>query len=236
MSDSRAQLRLPTLQRESLRDRTMEVIRDAITLGTIKPGTHLVETQLATDLGISRGTLREALRHLQQAGLVVESPNGRLSVLELTPELIHSTYQARALVEAAAATLLMRRADLTELLPELERRLAVLAATDDQTAVLAAIEADLDFHRGICQLAGNDVLLGKWEEIALITRMTILNAGPEAARTNMAAARHQPILTAIASGEIELVFETLYEHTMSAVSRILGGNNTDARQRPAGEA
>ena len=61
---------LNSLDRTTLRERALEALRSAITSGRYRPGDHLGEVDLATHLGISRGTVREALRHLQQEGLV----------------------------------------------------------------------------------------------------------------------------------------------------------------------
>ena len=58
------------LAKTSLREQALDQLRNAVTSGEIEPGTHLVETELSAALSISRGTLREALRQLQQEGLV----------------------------------------------------------------------------------------------------------------------------------------------------------------------
>ena len=61
---------LGSLDRTTLRERALEALRSAITSGQYRPGDPLGEEQLAGRLGVSRGTVREALRHLQQEGLV----------------------------------------------------------------------------------------------------------------------------------------------------------------------
>ena len=76
--------------------------------GSYRPGDHLGEVELATGLGISRGTVREALRHLEQEGLVEAGPRGRLRVNSLTAEEIRGLYQVRAALEGLAATTIIR--------------------------------------------------------------------------------------------------------------------------------
>ncbi len=56
------------LEKTSLREQALTALRRAITTGQLPPGTHLVETELSDALQISRGTLREAMRQLQQEG------------------------------------------------------------------------------------------------------------------------------------------------------------------------
>jgi DNA-binding GntR family transcriptional regulator len=60
---------LAGLDRSTLRERAREAVRTAIISGKYRPGDHLGEVELATYLGVSRGTVREAMRHLQQEGL-----------------------------------------------------------------------------------------------------------------------------------------------------------------------
>jgi DNA-binding GntR family transcriptional regulator len=57
-----------------------QALRLALTSGRYRPGDHLGEVELATHLGVSRGTVREALRHLQQEGLVTAGNRGMLRV------------------------------------------------------------------------------------------------------------------------------------------------------------
>ena len=65
------------LEKTSLREQALSALRKAITTGQIQPGTHLVETELSEALQISRGTLREAMRQLQQEGLISAGAQGQ---------------------------------------------------------------------------------------------------------------------------------------------------------------
>ena len=62
------------LEKKSLREQALSALRTAITSGELEPGRHLVETELSEMLQISRGTLREALRQLEQEGLLSAGP------------------------------------------------------------------------------------------------------------------------------------------------------------------
>ena len=76
---------LPSLDRSTLRERALQSLRAAITSGRYRPGDHLGEVELASHLGVSRGTVREALRHLQQEGLVTAGNRGMLRVNTVSP-------------------------------------------------------------------------------------------------------------------------------------------------------
>ena len=93
---------LSALDRSTLRERSLEALRAAILSGRYRPGDHLGEVELAGSLGVSRGTVREALRHLQQEGLVTAGTRGMLRVNSLTPAEVHELFRVRAALEALA--------------------------------------------------------------------------------------------------------------------------------------
>ena len=99
------------LEKTSLRQQALTALRRAITTGQLTPGTHLVETELSEALQISRGTLREAMRQLQQEGLISAGARGRLSVRHLDAKEIADIFHVRAALESLAATLLASRDD-----------------------------------------------------------------------------------------------------------------------------
>jgi len=84
------------LAKTSLREQALDQLRNAVTSGEIAPGTRLVETELSAALGISRGTLREALRQMQQEGLVEAGERGRLTVRTLSDAEILDMFAVRA--------------------------------------------------------------------------------------------------------------------------------------------
>src|SRR6187455_1623528 len=93
---------LSSLDRSTLRERALEALRAAITSGSYRPGDHLGEVELATHLGVSRGTVREALRHLQQEGLVTGGNRGMLRVSTVSPKEVRELFRVRAALEGLA--------------------------------------------------------------------------------------------------------------------------------------
>src|SRR6187397_1871881 len=81
---------LPT-RRELILDR----LREAISSDQLSAGTHLAEVELSAALGVSRGTLREALRHLQQEGLLTADSRGRLSVRVVNEREVEEIFAVR---------------------------------------------------------------------------------------------------------------------------------------------
>ena len=130
------------LEKTSLREQALSALRKAITTGQIQPGTHLVETELSEALQISRGTLREAMRQLQQEGLISAGARGRLSVRHLDTKEIRDIFGVRAALEALAASELASRPDRADVVAELR------GAVEDMERWAASnledrIEADL---------------------------------------------------------------------------------------------
>ena len=116
------------LAKTSLREQALDQLRNAVTSGEIAPGTRLVETELSAALGISRGTLREALRQLQQEGLVEAGDRGRLTVRTLTDAEILDMFEVRAALEGLAAAIVSARPDRVALVAQLQIALDALEA------------------------------------------------------------------------------------------------------------
>ena len=118
------------LQKKSLREQALAALRAAITSGELEPGRHLVETELSEMLQISRGTLREALRQLEQEGLLSAGPRGRLSVRHLDAKEIRDIYSVRAALESLAARTLCELPDRQHVIGSLRAAIEAMAAAD----------------------------------------------------------------------------------------------------------
>ena len=124
---------------------------------------HLVETELSAALSISRGTLREALRQLEQEGLVEPSERGRLRVRTLSAAEIEDMFEVRSALEGLAAALLCQIKNRKTVVRQLQAALDALGAATG--SINEMVEIDLDFHRTLCTLTGNTALLRSWEGI-----------------------------------------------------------------------
>ena len=85
-----------------LSDQVYENLTHAILTQQIKPGQHLVEQPLADQLGVSRISVREAIRRLAQDGLVEIVPSKGSFVVNLTAEDVKEIYQLRSALETIA--------------------------------------------------------------------------------------------------------------------------------------
>lgn len=208
------------LEKKSLREQALSALRIAITSGELEPGRHLVETELSDMLQISRGTLREALRQLEQEGLLSAGPRGRLSVRHLDAKEIRDIFAVRAALESLAARTLCELPDRVQVTTSLRTAIEAMAAAA-RGSLEERIESDLEFHRTLCRLTGNETLLHSWESLEGSIRMSIMYAGVERAVSNMSVDRHYDIVTAIESGDASLARQTILEHMDGAAANLV---------------
>ena len=109
---------LAIAERRALREEVRDALIAAIVGGDFPPGERIVESRIARHLGVSQTTVREALREIEQLGLVVSSLNRGVVVRPLTRRAVLEMYEMRALLEGYAARRAVERvtdADLAEL-------------------------------------------------------------------------------------------------------------------------
>ncbi len=140
----------------TLKENIAQVITDAIFSGRLKPGERLNESQLARDLQVSRAPIREALQHLQEQGLVMNSPRRGMFVVLLEDDDISKINSVRLVLEAESFRL--ARNHLTK--PEEAKLLQLLERLEKSESAAPSIRAryDFDFHRAIWRLSGNEYL------------------------------------------------------------------------------
>ena len=129
-----------------LREQVADYLREAIADQRFKPGERLVERDLCELLGVSRTTVREALRQLEAEGLVENDPQHGPTVARVTPEAALEIYQLRAAIEGLASRLAALRATPEELtlLEGAFHALQSAADAGDLVALLAAKDALYD--------------------------------------------------------------------------------------------
>jgi DNA-binding GntR family transcriptional regulator len=140
-----------------LRQSVYDALIDLIVSGELPPGQHLVETDIARQLGVSRQPIREALHRMEAEGWVDLRPSQGAFVHVPTDSEVDELLDVRDLLEAETARRAARHADTDGVarLRALCREGAAAAEADD---VSRAVEANNAFHAEIAVLAGNVVL------------------------------------------------------------------------------
>ena len=140
----------------TLRARTIEALREGITSLRFRPGDRLIERELCELYGVSRTSIREALRHLEAEGLITSEPHRGPVVATVTAEHARQIYEVRSVLEGVAGRLFASRATDEDIAGLLEQgRLYIEAARKrDVDAVLAALTR---FYEIIFDACGNEV-------------------------------------------------------------------------------
>lgn len=209
------------LDRSTLRERALQVLRSAVTSGEYRPGDHLGEVELATRLGISRGTVREALRHLEQEGLVTAGPRGMLRVNRLSPQEVRGLYRVRAALEGLAVRTIIDASDRETSVEALRSALSEMA--DSSGDFTAQVEADLGFHLLLCRLADNPMLVESWKHLEGRIRVSIMSHDTRRLPDIMSHDRHAPIVDAIASGDVQTALDVVEDHLARAAETYASG-------------
>ncbi|MFI1334941.1 GntR family transcriptional regulator [Streptomyces sp. NPDC020845] len=202
---------VPKLERPGpLRERVYEALLELITTRALRPGQHLVESELAGHLGVSRQPVREALQRLNTEGWVDLRPAQGAFVHEPTEEEADQLLTVRTLLEAEAARLAAVHAGpsgveaLEELCVKGER--AVLA--DD---VDGAVAANAEFHAKVMELAGNAVLA---ELAAQVDRRVRWYYTPVARqRGKQSWIEHRELIAAISAQDERRATDVMRAHT-----------------------
>jgi DNA-binding GntR family transcriptional regulator len=226
---------LPRIDRRRLGDLAYEEVRKRIVSGDFPMGSRLNEVRLATDLGVSRAPVREALRRLSEEGLVVERPHLGAVVRELDAAALVDLYNVRSAIESLAIRLATRRRMDTAPLRALVKRMVSAAKVGDYALVA---RHELDFHSVITDNSGNQVLLGIFH--ALQGQVLIGLALDDSAYPDLEEVprEHLPLIDVIESGDEVRAAILMQEHIVSTVGSLvsrLGGSPADLIA-PASEA
>lgn len=213
---------LSTIQVQSLSEQAVTALRDAIVLRDLAPGTHMAEVKLSEQLGISRGTLREAFKELHQSGLTRIDERGRHYVRELSEKDVRDTFLLRGHLEVLAVRTIAGQDDEAQqrIHQILRQHLADMEELADGD-LLGSIDADIALHLSLVEASGNAALVDAWRRLEAITRMSIMHGGAEPARSNMASERHRTLVEAIITGG-DTAEAAVMEHVESAVERFFG--------------
>lgn len=219
--------RLEPAPRQRLVDIAYDQIRQRIVEGLFPMGTRLIETQLASELGISRGPVRLAIQRLVEEGLVIERPHQGVVIRELDATSLVDLYNVRLGLERTAIRLATRRGMNTQVLWDLVTQMRQAAEKGNPMAVA---HRELEFHTVICDSCGNKVLANIFRglEGQLMMAIAIDDAGFE--NLNDIAGEHIPLIEAIEAGDEHAAALAVEQHILSTIEAAitrLGGDTGD---------
>ena len=142
----------------TLRERILSTIRAAIVNGEIRPGTRIMEPELADRFGISRTPIREAIRQLESEGLISVIPRKGAIVASISPQDISNFYELKMILEGHAARLAAKNLTENDLakMETVNRQIEAASAKKNLSRVL---DLQNEFHEIFLRACGNDKLL-----------------------------------------------------------------------------
>lgn len=243
MSSHRSPVRrLPRISRVSLRDEVVRAIRDAIIQGKLRPGEKIPEHSLADQLGVSRTPIREAIRTLEQQGLVETRARSGTFVARLRWEDARDSLFVRAALEELAVRQAIERLSSQQwddLCATLEGMLDGMQEAIDRSDPVAATERDVEWHTTLIDAARNHYLSRTWRIVGL----AVLIWSPERElypipRESLAvvfAMRHERLLAALRTREPDQAGAAVRAHVSEKLHDLVEGipeGNRDRASRP----
>jgi DNA-binding GntR family transcriptional regulator len=215
---------LPEVSRQSLRHTVLHRIRHAIITGELRGGQQLNETDLASQLGVSRGLIREVIRELETSGIVVSIPFRGTFVKDWTATGISEVFTLRCRLEQYALELALPRitdADIRAAEAILQSIRQAAAAGD----TMQLVDLDMQLHHQLCAASGHTLLLRTLESLGGQTCMIIMatqayNHISTAPFEEDQVRSHQVLVDAVRSRDIARVRDVLEAHICGVGNRL----------------
>jgi DNA-binding GntR family transcriptional regulator len=189
-------------------DEVYKVLLDAISEGSIAPGTRIVQEEIAEQLAVSRSPVLQAFRLLKKDGLVEDAPGRGLQVTPLDATRIGHLYELRGALDSLAARLAARQhVKIDKTLVATGRKLA------KGSDIRAMIEADMAFHSAIYTASGNPLIVENARLHWMHLRRVMGAVHQVIGQRKTVWDEHAAIAEAIAQGDEELAAKLSLQHT-----------------------
>ncbi len=216
--------------RRSLAERAADALRESILLGKLPPGIAVPERELADAFSISRTPLKEALRMLENEGLIVYGPTRRPSVADPSLEELAQSLAVLGSLEALAGELACRHATEAEISEAagLEERMRL---ADEGAEPLQFFGWDMEFHQTVVRAARNVPLLESHRTYnARLWRARFISSKNRMAR-DRTLGQHADILAALKARDGQACAGQMRRHLEAAVANIAATQESLAKGR-----
>jgi DNA-binding GntR family transcriptional regulator len=212
---------------ETLTEAVANHIKNAIIAGEYAPGSALPEVPLASELGTSRGTVREALRALADEGLVDVFHHRGSFVSTITTKKASETYDLRLILEPHAVGLAFDSGALhtPELRGQMDARLAEMRAAAKAKDLLAMISAERELHRLLWWPCDNDILREVLSNLLVQTRRMLAYTKPFERDLSREYEDHRILVGTLSSTTRDQLLEAVRQHLLASKAVVLGKMN-----------
>ncbi len=213
---------LGVLKHHSMPSLVQEELERMLRGGAFAPGDPLREASLATQLGVSRGPIREAFRSLEEKGLVRVEKNRGVFVRIITPQEADDIFEVRTALEKLIVSRVAKTPECLadSGLPELLSNAEKLAAEADFSGCHAL---NVQFHERLAELAGNETLLHTYRRLVnelSLFRQQAHASSPDASTLRRSVVDHQNMFTALVEGNKRKALGVLKLHVEESRKRL----------------
>lgn len=198
-------------------DQIREELKRRMLTGDWGLGSRIFEEDIAAELNVSRSAVREAIRLLEQEGLIVREAHRGLYVASPTDREAREVAHVRGVLEAEAVRL--SPPPSVTLLDELDHIVRKLEAAEERIDRVAAAALDRSFHSLVVQSCENDLLLRKFHELdgqmAIFFHWSMAHK-PEAIAG--IAERHRALYQALTTSDAEVYASAVSKHYRNAIA------------------
>lgn len=199
---------------------------NAIRSGDIKPGQTLTERGLAEKIGVSRTPVREAIRKLEEQGIVTHEPHKGVKVITLSEEKVAQLYDVRELLEGLAVRRLAER-QTPQMIEELRGFIEKAEKEAVENNIRELAEINSEFHLALARLSGNvylETIMNMLQtQISLMMSASLSTSG----RPLQNIEEHKGLIDAIRSGDGEFAESIAKHHVRKArehaMKKLAGG-------------
>ena len=221
------------IHRVSVADQAAEVLREQILTGELRPGISLQELHLASSLGVSRNTMREAVRILCLEGLLWRNLHRGLSVAQLTLNDVREIYQVRRMLELAGVAAAVK--------PDREHLGELKSAVDDYEEAIGtgdfvrAVSCDLHFHSLLIGFLNNKRLEALYQKAIGELRMGMLLVDRSHDNPRALIPVHRRVYQFLSTGKLKQCAAALAQHLADSEARLTGVMNQQVIKRKQAE-
>lgn len=206
------------IHRVSVADQVAAVLRQRILEGEFRPGTPLPEIPLSSQLGVSRNTMREAMRILSMEGLLKRSIHRGISVCQLSLKDVQEIYHLRRMLELPAVLAADRRR--SDLMTDLRNALEGYERAVHDRDWMRAVSHDLQFHSLIIRFHQNKRLESYYQKLIGEVRMGMVLVDRAHDDPGRLIPVHRKIYQLLSSGKLKECALALAQHLDDSESRL----------------
>ncbi len=207
-----------------MRSGVTEALRLRIIDGTLSPGTRVSEEWVAGEMGVSRGPVREAIRELENEGLLVVNPYRGTFVKEIsTNELRNVLIPIRLILESRACIIAlptMTEANF-QAIADIVKAMDITATAGGEGALIALVDLDVQYHHYLMSLSDQYHTMQLWKTIQPRIRVGFYRLGLRHTDYQEITLEHQILLDALRTRNPEVVLPALEHHICTDQYRLL---------------